>query len=484
MSDGAPTDARSGWRVRQLLPSSRRVTQWTFAAMRVALLLSCLFLITWVINYNPVSWDLSEEQLFSISDQTRAVLGSLEQPVTLTAFVEGGESRNPGIDRVLTAYSEASRLVRHRLVDPQAEPALASEFHVREYGTLVVQGADRVQRADAIEEPAITNAILTVDHGVALPVCVLTGHGERDPADKGRTGLSAAATGLGQTNYEVRVLNLTAAVDVPGDCRVVVVAGPSNDILPGEREALARYLDSGGRALVLLESRTEIPELTALMARYGVVVNHDFVIDTQRNGQAFGGGIEVPLVDEYNAHPITDGFREMSLYDMPRSLGAAEDAPEGLDVRVLAASSRSSWGETNYHPNRGATWDEREDLRGPRPLVVAVGAAIAETPRAFRQRIRAGEPAPVGDPLLVVAGDVDFASNALFAFQGDGDLFLNSVNWLAGQQELISIRPKKIANKRVLFTDGRKGLTFLLLVVLVPALPTVTGMVVMVKRKK
>ncbi len=476
------TSAINDWKGWEVLPTSRRLTQWTFAALRLTLLLGSLFLITWVVDYNPVSWDLTEERLFSISPQTRQVLESLDQPILLTAFVQGGD--DPGIERVLMAYADASRRVDYRLVDPEARPDLAAEFNVREYGTLIVEGAERVQRADKIEEPEITNAILAVIKGEPLPVCFTVGHGERSTEDKTRTGLSSAATALWQTNYEVRLVNVAAEGEVPADCRVVVIAGPSSDLLPPERAAIERYVESGGRLAVLLESRTEVPEINRLLARWGVRAADDYVIDTRRNGQQFGLGLQVPLVDEYAPHPITERFRLMSMFNMPRSLVIADEPPEGVDIRALAATTASSWGETNFDRNVPATWDAGADRAGPLPLLVAVARAVEETPRAYRERMRRGEPAPVGEPIMVVAGDVDFATNALFGWQGDGDLFLNSINWLAGQRELISIRPKKIANKRVLLTEGRKALSFVLLVVLLPMIPAVAGVAVMIKKVK
>lgn len=479
---GTANSTAEGWRSRQLLPSSRRITQWTFAAMRLVLLAACLFLVLWVVNYNPWTWDLTEERLFSISDQSRAVLASLEEPVTLTAFVQGG--KDAGVERVLLAYSDANRLVDYRLVDPEAEPALTAEYQVRDYNTLVVAAGDNVQRASKIEEPEITNAILGVTRGEAVPVCFLGGHGERSPTDKDREGLSAAATALSQTNYEVRLLNLGIEGAVPEECRVLVVAGSKTDVLESERRALSAFSAAGGRLMLLFESRTDVPELAGLAAELGVSANSDFIIDTRRNGQQFGLGIQVPMVDEYEPHPITDGFRLMTMYNMPRSITVLDEAPPGTAARPLASTTASSWGETGFDRSTGATWDEGEDLAGPLPIVVAVASKVEETPRTYRDRMRAGDPAPVGEPFAVVAGDVDFASNSLFGWQGNGDLFLNSVSWLAGQQELISIRPKEIANKRILLTSSRRALTFVLLVILLPMIPAVAGVVVMIKKVK
>jgi len=482
MSNAISSDARTGWGRRQFVATSVRLTQWTFAAMRLVLLLTCLFLLSWLANYNPISWDLTEAKLFSLSEQSFAVLDSLEEPVALISFVRGAEDAR--VERALRAYSDASPMVTVRMVDPEAEPALAAEFQVRDYNTLVVQAGERVQRVGEVKEPAITNALLAVTRGEPVPLCFVLGHGERNPADRDRVGLSASTTALSQTNYEVRPVNLLAAGQVPGDCRVVVIAGPTEDIEAAERAALEAYLDDGGRLLALLESRAEIPQLTALLSRYGVTVNDDFVIDTARNGQSFGLGVQVPMVDAYIAHPVTEGFRLMTMYNMPRSLTIAENMPAGLAATPIAVTTQSSWGETAYETSTGAAWTEGEDLAGPLPIVVAVAAAIEETPAAYRERQRNKQPAPVGAPVMLVAGDADFATNAFFGWQGNGDLMVNSINWLAGQADLIAILPKEVSNKRVVLTDTRRALAFTFLVLLLPLMPAVTGVVTMIKKVK
>jgi ABC-type uncharacterized transport system involved in gliding motility auxiliary subunit len=479
MSEAA-TRALRAQRLRRLFTTSLRVTEWTFAGLRLALLMACAFLVSWVVSYNPITWDFTEAQLFSLSAMSRSAMSALDQPVTLTAFVQG--AKDPSVERLLKAYADSSALVDYRLVDPEAEPALAQVHQVRAYGMLIIEAGVSVRRADGLNEPAITNAILGATRGDAVPVCFLAGHGERIPADKGRGGFSAAVTALRQVNYEPLQLNL-AAGQLVDTCRVVLIAGPTKDLLLQERAALDAYLQNGGRLLVMLESNTDLPELEALVAGYGLQVNADFVIDTGRNGQAFGLGLQVPMVDSYQPHPITDGLGAMTLFSMPRSITVGT-VPEGIDARPLASSTPSSWGETDFDAVAMSRWDEGVDRRGPLPLVIAVSEALDETPRAFRDRQRTGAAAPVGGPILVAAGDVEFATNAFFKWQGNGDLFVNSVSWLAGQEELISILPKGPSNKRVLLTEGQKALTFALLVILLPAVPAVAGVFIMSNKVK
>lgn len=480
MSDATGTDQK---RVpRQFIRTSRRVTRWTFAVIQFVIFLSCGLLVTWVVNYNPVSWDLTEEQLFSLSTQSRSVLQTLDAPVEITAFIQNG--KNPGVERLLLAYEEASSQISYRLVDPEADPALAISLNFRSYGDLFVSAGGDPQRAAAIDEPSITNAVLAATRGEAVPVCFTIGHGERGVTDTERTGFSAAAMALTQTNYRVDLINLSAA-GIPDTCRAIVIAGPQSDFLVEERAALEAYLDYGGRVLVLFESRTDVPELAAVVARYGLQVNDDFVIDTAKNGQAFGLGLQTPLVDAYEDHPIVEGFRLMSMFTMPRSITLAEVTGETTTTAVaIASTSQGSWGETGAATGEVYTYDDGIEQRGPLPLLIAVAVAVEETPRTYRTRMREGGAPPLGDPILVAVGDTDFASNGFFGWQGNGDLFLNSVNWLAGQAELISIRPKEIANKRVLFNSDNRAATFFLLVILLPMLPAVTGAVIMFRKVK
>jgi len=467
---------------RQFIRTSQRVTRWTFAAVQLVIFPACGMLVTWVVNYNPVSWDLTEEQLFSLSAQSRTVLQTLDAPVQITAFLENG--KNPGVERLLLAYEEASSQISYRLVDPEADPALAASLNFRGYGDLFVSAGGAPQRAATIDEPSITNAVLAATRGEAVPVCFTIGHGERGVTDTDRTGFSAASIALTQTNYRLDLIN-AAAAGIPDTCRAVVIAGPQSDFLPEERAALEAYLDEGGRMLVLFESRTDVPELVSVLARYGLQVNDDFVIDTAKNGQAFGLGLQTPLVDVYEAHPITEDFRLMSMFSMPRSITFADAAGETATTAVAVAStSQGSWGETGAATGEVYTYDDGHEQRGPLPLLIAVAKAVEETPRTYRNRMRDGGPPPLGDPILVAAGDADFASNGFFGWQGNGDLFLNSINWLTGQAELISIRPKEIANKRVLVTNETRAATFFLLVVLLPMLPAVTGAIIMFRKVK
>lgn len=484
MSHGAHTGSGvASWRSWKVVPTSRQATQWTFSILGLILVLALLVMSSFLTVRHPQTWDLTSSQRFSLSGQTLRVLERLDLPVTMIAFVEGGES--PATERLLRAYAEQTDLLRYELVDPAARPSLTREYEVRKFGTVVVEAGGRVRWVEAPDEAKITNAIMSAVRGESVPACYVVGHGERGLDDSGAEGYATARRVLQQTNYAVEELNLAVAERLSDRCRVVIIAAPSTDLLQVEQEVLGTYLEEGGRLFVLLEPGSRLPRLFGLLATLGLGFTGDVVIDTAKNGQAMGMGMEVPLVDRYPPHPVTEDFRLMTLYPTARSVLLAEAGVEGLARRVLAWTSPSSWGETDLEGGRAARWDEEEDVAGPVPLVVAVSTAVEETAAERRRRLQGDEPPPVGEPRLVVAGDADFASNRFFDnIEGNGDLFLNSVNWLSGQEELIAVRPKAEQNKRAPLTGQRSFLVLLVAVVGLPLAPAAIGIITLVKKVK
>ena len=69
---------------------------------------------------------------------------------------------------------------------------------------------------------------------------------------------------------------------------------------------------------------------------------------------------------------------------------------------------------------------------------------------------------------MAVIGDSDFAANSYLGIQGNKDLFVNTVNWLAQQENLIAIRPKEASDRRVTLTAGQQSGIFWLALLLIP----------------
>jgi len=139
-----------------------------------------------------------------------------------------------------------------------------------------------------------------------------------------------------------------------------------------EREALAAYVASGGRALVLLEPE-EVPELSADLERFGVKVSRDIVLDANPASQLMGldESFLVLSEDSWSFHPITDKLHAIVILGITRSVAKGE-VTDGFDVRELAHTSSEGWAETSLTDVEKLGPTEGEDRIGEVPVMVAV----------------------------------------------------------------------------------------------------------------
>jgi hypothetical protein len=187
-------------------------------------------------------------------------------------------------------------------------------------------------------------------------------------------------------------------------------------------------------------------------------------------GRLFGTGPAMPLVSSYEPHAITEDFNVMTFFPMSRSITPDDTPPDGYLVAPLLRTGQNSWGETELVGDR-AQFDAGRDLEGP----VTISAVVSQA--------QAADTTAGGKMRLVVLGDSDFASNAYFEFSGNGDLFMNTISWLAEQEDLISIRPKDVQDRRVTLTPRQSRMIFYVSVILMPLAALIMGVIVWIRRR-
>jgi ABC-type uncharacterized transport system involved in gliding motility auxiliary subunit len=155
------------------------------------------------------------------------------------------------------------------------------------------------------------------------------------------------------------------------------------------------------------------------------------------------------------------------------------DAPENRSGVSFIQTAPRSWAETNLpsleDPSTLADEREKGDLAGPVSIAVAtaVAAPASEKPEATpaaNKADAAADEAPKPETRVAVLGDSDFAANAYVGIEGNRDLFMNTVNWLAQQQNLIAIRARDPADRRITLTANARTGMFWLTIVVIPAI--------------
>lgn len=461
----------------------------------VMVLAVVLLLYSLAVQHNR-RFDVTQAKRFTLADQSVKLLQGLQQPLKVIGFYSLTERERDAFTDLLKQYTQHTDKITYEMVDPDRQPALAKQYDITAYNTVVVEGNDKREKIFRLEEAALTNAILKVTRSTKKVVYFVTGHGEPALTDSERHGYSVARQALEEQNYTVQELVLARQAQVPDDAAVVVVAGPRWELLEAELEALSAYLGRGGHLLIMVDIDPQKPDavsnLVAFVKRYGLEVGNDVIIETNPLGRLVGGDYLLPVVMTYERHAITKELGNvMTMFPIVRSVQVAKDLPPGITAQGLAMTSTESWAETDLKAiQEGRTgFDPDSDRRGP--ITIAAVATIqgsatgAGTPGASPEPADHSESAPSPRTArLVVFGDAEFANNSLFPVQGNGNLFLNTVSWLAEEEDLIAIRPRRGGGSGpVMLTAAQAPLIFWLPVVLLPLAVFASGAAVFVRRK-
>jgi ABC-type uncharacterized transport system involved in gliding motility auxiliary subunit len=410
-------------------------------------------------------FDFTTEKLYTLSDQSKRVVSGLKQNVDIIRFAKTPDQELR--DR-FTEFTSLSPRLRFRDVDPQENPELAKQYGITRMNQVVVTSNGHNEILQETNEQDLTNAIVKVTRNTIKTVCFVTGHGEKAIDASDEEGFSGMNDALKKESYQTKSVNLVTEGSVPADCNVLVVAGPKQSFFLQEAEMIAKYLDAGGDVLLMIDPQTD-PKLDNVLAAWNIKLGDNVVVDASGVGRLFGTGPAVPLVVDYGESPITRSFNgSMTFFPLARTVSIADknkSVPE--DVELLKTSARSF-----TIPNLNVK-EVQFDPKTAGPLSLGVSAERKNPP---------GESSAKGGHLVVI-GNSEFAANKWAGLQRNGDLFMNTVNWLAQDVDLISIRPKSPTNRRVTFTETQQRELTWFSLLLLPGIVILSGVYIWWKRR-
>jgi ABC-type uncharacterized transport system involved in gliding motility auxiliary subunit len=480
--------AASQWRDIGRSFQGRNVRYGSLAVGTVAMFLAILVAVNWISNRQHKRWDLTANKQFSLSDQTQKVLVELKKPLVLKAFYEGGmPGALQGIQDQLDEYKYASPQVTVEYIDAVKDPIRAKAAQVQTYGTVVLEYDGRTERASQTDEQTMANALKKIIEGQTKKIYFIQGHGEHDTADADRRrGYSVFAEALKSDNFEIAQLTLAQEGKIPEDATVLVVAGPQSDYFAPEIDAIRTFLKKGGKLFVMLDpadsaKAVPLPNLIAFAKEWGMTIGNDIIVDATGFGRMIGAGPEVPIaLPVPPGHAITRGATVMTAFPLSRSVTPIEGGTDGRVAQKLLQTGAQSWAETDLaslYATRAPKRDDGKDPVGPISLAAAVTATAPDAPAP------ASADLPKAETRLVVVGDSDFAANSAIGIQGNRDLALNMVSWLAQQENMIAIRPKDPQDRRIQLTEDQSQRIFWLALLVIPGALLATGVRVWWKRR-
>jgi len=451
---------------------ARQTKYAAYAATYTAVILAILATVNVLANRYDKSFDATSNKRYSLSEQTVKIVKGLKQDATITYF-DGPRGFQPAKDQ-LDLYSNLSPKVHVKYVDPDKDPMVARAAGFKSNGTAIVQVGLNKNEAKSVTEEEITGALIRDLKNTTRTVCFVTGSGEHQIDDSARNGYSRLKDLLGKDNYTAKSIDLLQKAEVPVDCTVLVVAGPSGDYQQPEVDAIKKYVEDGGRALFLLDpplkmGRSEIADndaLASLLSSWGINIEKDLILDMNPIGQLFGLGPQVALVIKYESHPIV---REMkgSATGFPLSRSLDVKSGNKTSVQKLFDSSESSLATDKLSSPK---IDPNDPKNKKGPLTIAAAGTYSNGKENSQGR-------------FVVIGSSEWAANSFLGFKGNRDLALNTMNWLSSDEDLISIRPKEPEDRRITMTNAQFRWVLISSQFILPLLVIFAGISVWWKRR-
>lgn len=429
----------------------RMVFRWVGILVPCCLVLG-IFVCLEIIAYNHNhAVDLTPSKTYTLSDQAKKVLDALDGDIFMKTFYTTGDRKQvETFYEILRAYAPR---VSYELIDLERNPGKARMYQATSPGFTVVEYKGRMHTINPPTEETVINALLRLA-GVSNKVLfILTGHGERKDIGKLERALKRE-----NWTVETRTLPDMAGAAIPKNA-VLMIAGPQHDFTEDEITMLDEYLETGGKAVVLVEPFTDLPHLEKLLGRYRINLRDAIIID--HKNKLFGGDYLAPLIPSYANAPVTNQMRMASYFSTARPVGVSRRGPPaGVSVMALATSESHSWakGKREDILSGNIAFQEGVDPSGPFP--VAVMATVTD---GAQGGLTAGTE-------VICFGDSDFISDDFFELMGNADFFLNAIEWLARDYDLISIRHKRFRHPYQFLSNTQGRTLFQVSVILTPAI--------------
>lgn len=433
----------------------------------VLLFLALVGLLGYVTTQFHVSRDITQSARNTLSEGSLNVLKQMTGPVEVTVFAAADDERRKLIVDFVSRYQRSKPDLKFKFVNPAENPKLAQDAGVREDGEFIVEYKKKSEHLlPPIVEQDMTNLLVRLSRTDTRTVMFMDGHGERSLLGLKEHDLGAFGQHLEKKGFKLANPDLLQLPEVPSKAAMLVIAGPRVDLTEIEVAKIRKYVAKGGNLLWLIDQEP-MHGLTALADQLGLQLTPGIVVDPAA-AQA-GGDYKMAFSSQYGEHPITLRFNLRALFPMARQI-SANASDMGWSVTSLVDVASIGWLETG-NLNEKIKFDAKSDIGGPINIAVAMERKVENK----TQRV-------------VVVGGGSFLSNTFLGSTGNLDLGINMVNWLAGDDKLITIQPRPFKDSNLSIPANRAFSNWLVIqgipTIVLPLSLIIIGLVIWWKRRK
>lgn len=445
------------------LTARRRLQLLVHHGLFVVLVIAAAALLAYLAREYRVEHDLTRSHRNTVSAATLDVLKQLDGPVTVTAYAMArdarGEQLHRRIEEFMLPYQRAKPDITLTLVDPREQPKAAAEAGVRGPVELVVEFKRRTERLAEFNEQSFANVLMRLARGAERLVMWLDGHGERKLNGAANHDLGEFGRLLESKGFRLSSLNLALAQEVPANAAALVIASPQVDLLPAEIQKIRSFLKGGGNLLWLIDPEP-LRGLAPVAEMLGLVLTPGTVTDPDAARLNASPTLAVAAV--YGRHAVTEGFNLITVFPQARQIGVIEN-DEWRTRQLVEVAPRGCVKSGKLEGN----CDPKRDIPGP----ITIAASFERMVGDRQQR-------------AVVVGNGSFLSNTFIGNGGNRALGVNIVNWLAGDDNLITIQPRSTADGAIDIDQPALYLIAFSFLIVLPLAFMITGAVIWWRRRR
>lgn len=416
---------------------------WLFVVLFILLVV----LIGYLTSQYRVAKDITQANRNILTQGSVNILKQMKDPVNITVYATNddanrGDTFRKGMIDFVARYQREKKNVTLTFINPSEEPKLAQEAGVKQDGETVVEYNKRSEHINPpFAEQEMTNLLVRLSRTNTQAVMFLDGHGERHLQgiknhDIGEFGKQLEAKGFKFANPD-----LTIAQAVPANGAMLVIASPQVDVSEIEAKKIKAYLESGGNLLWLFDDNN-LRGMKEVADYLGITVSPGIAVDM--TAAQYGADAKVAFNSTYGDHAITRNFQLRTLFPEAHEVDAHASDEFGWKVGRLVEVAPNGWLESDKSAagvnNQKVSFDAQVDKRGP----INIGVALEREYGKKGQRV-------------VVMGNANFLSNTFITNGGNLDFGVNIVNWLAGDDKLITIQPMPLKDINVTIPSDDTG---------------------------
>ena len=459
--------------------------RWGGDALMTAVVLAIVVVINLVVGQIPVKYtqfDLTDNQLYTITDQTKTFVKGLDSDVDVYLVAQSGQE-DEQIQKVLERYESLSGHIKVHTKDPVVNPSFTKQYTDSSLSdnSLIVVCGDKykvINYSDIYQsefnystyssqttgfdaEGQLTSAIDYVTSDTLPKLYTLTGHDEASLSD-------TLTSQIEKENIDIEELNLVTSESVPDDADCLMINGPQKDITADEKDRILSYMENGGHVLIFTDyTETDMPNLAELLNNYGLSTSAGLIFEG--NSQYYYPGYPSYLIPRIQSADAVGSMTSKDLVLMPyaQNINISDDVRSTVTTEALLQTSSKSYIKTDL---KNLTTTEKAS--GDEEGTFTVGAAVTENYNDVETKL------------------VYFSSSAILdenmnqaVSGGNYELISNVMSWMIDKEESISIPTKSLSTTYLTVTAADAGF-WGAVVILIPAALVIGGGVVWFRRRR